>query len=112
MDKETYLDRWRRLRLKVPRGVESPPLPGIVGVRREGRLAVAISNAFVPDLAHAYENTGARVQSIENMTLEEIFVANVARRVERECHAIRVSVRTDQKRQTESVTVGPSISLS
>jgi ABC-2 type transport system ATP-binding protein len=77
MDKETYLDRWRRLRLEVPLGIELPPLPGIVGVQRQGRLAVATSNDFVPDLAHAYENTGVRVQSIENMTLEEIFVANV-----------------------------------
>jgi ABC-2 type transport system ATP-binding protein len=77
MDKETYLDRWRRLRLEVPLGMELPPLPGIVGVQRQGRLAVATSNDFVPDLAHAYENTGVKVQSIENMTLEEIFVANV-----------------------------------
>ena len=77
MDKETYLDRWRRLRLEVPLGIELPPLPGIVGVQRQGRLAVATSNDFVPGLAHAYENTGVRVQSIENMTLEEIFVANV-----------------------------------
>src|SRR6202167_6048936 len=77
MDKETYLDRWRRLRLEVPLGIELPPLPGIVGVQRQGRLVVATSNAFVPDLAHAYTNTGVRVQSIENMTLEEIFVANV-----------------------------------
>jgi ABC-2 type transport system ATP-binding protein len=77
MDKETYLDRWRRLRLEVPLGIELPPLPGIVGVQRQGRLAVATSNAYVPDLAHAYENTGVRVQGIENMTLEEIFVANV-----------------------------------
>jgi ABC-2 type transport system ATP-binding protein len=77
MDKETYLDRWRRLRLEVPLGIELPPLPGIVGVQRQGRLAVATSNAFAPDLAHAYEHTGVRVQSIESMTLEEIFVANV-----------------------------------
>ena len=77
LDKETYLDRWRRLRLEVPLGIELPPLPGIVGVQRRGRLAVATSNAFVPDLAHAYEHTGVRVQSIESMTLEEIFVANV-----------------------------------
>jgi ABC-2 type transport system ATP-binding protein len=77
MDKESYLDRWRRLRLEVPLGIELPPLPGIVGVQRQGRLAVATSNAFVPDLAHAYEHTGVRVQSIESMTLEEIFVANV-----------------------------------
>ena len=77
MDKEIYLDRWRRLRLEVPAGIELPALPGIVNVRQDGRIAIATANAFVPDLANAYENTGARVQSIENMTLEEIFVANV-----------------------------------
>lgn len=77
MDKELYLDRWRRLRLEVPLGIELPALPGIIGVRQEGRLAVATANAFGPDLASAYESTGARVQRIETMTLEEIFVANV-----------------------------------
>jgi len=77
MDKETYLERWRRLRLEVPSGWELPNLPGIVDVRRDGRLAVATANAFGPGLANAYESSGARVQSIETMTLEEIFVANV-----------------------------------
>jgi ABC-2 type transport system ATP-binding protein len=77
MDKEVYLDRWRRLRLEVPAGIELPALPGIIHVRQDGRIAIATANAFAPDLANAYESTGARVQSIENMTLEEIFVANV-----------------------------------
>ena len=77
MDKEAYLDRWRRLRLEVPSGINLPALPGIIGVQQRGRLAVATANAFVPDLANAYERTGARVQHIEHMTLEEIFVANV-----------------------------------
>jgi ABC-2 type transport system ATP-binding protein len=77
MDKEMYLDRWRRLRLEVPLGIELPALPGIIGVRQDGRLAVATANAFVPDLANAYESSGAHVHSVENMTLEEIFVANV-----------------------------------
>ncbi len=77
MDKELYLDRWRRLRLEVPREIELPTVPGIISVQREGSLAVVISNAFVPDLARAYESRGAHVQRIENMTLEEIFVANV-----------------------------------
>ena len=79
MDKEAYLDRWRRFRLEVPFGIELPALPGIIGIRRDGRLAVATSNAFAPDMANAYESTGARVKSIETMTLEEIFVANVER---------------------------------
>jgi ABC-2 type transport system ATP-binding protein len=77
MDKEMYLDRWRRLRLEVPYGIELPALPGIIDVKQDGRLAVATANAFVPGLAYAYENTGARVHRIETMTLEEIFVANV-----------------------------------
>jgi ABC-2 type transport system ATP-binding protein len=77
MDKEAYLDRWRRLRLEVPSGVRLPALPGIIDVRQDGRLAVATANAFQPELANAYETTGARVRSVETMTLEEIFVANV-----------------------------------
>jgi ABC-2 type transport system ATP-binding protein len=77
VDKETYLDRWRRLRLEVPSGFEVPALPGIIQVRQSGRLAIAIANEFVPDLANAYETSGAHVRSVENMTLEEIFVANV-----------------------------------
>ena len=77
MDKEMYLDRWRRLRLEVPFGIDLPALPGIIDVRQDGRLAIATANEFGPDLANAYERTGARVQCIESMTLEEIFVANV-----------------------------------
>ena len=77
MDKEAYLDRWRRLRLEVPDGVALPTLPGVVGIQKTGRLAVAIANAFESNLPNAYENSGARVHAVENMTLEEIFVANV-----------------------------------
>src|ERR1700722_4017396 len=77
MDKEMYLDRWRRLRLEVPYGIDLPALPGIIGIRQDGRLAIATANEFVPGLANAYESAGARVQCIESMTLEEIFVANV-----------------------------------
>ncbi len=77
MDKEAYLDRWRRLRLEAPTGIELPTLPGVIGIQQTGRLAVAIANAFEPQLPYAYENSGARVHAVENMTLEEIFVANV-----------------------------------
>ncbi len=77
MDKEAYLDRWRRLRLEAPTGIQLPALPGIISIRQSGRLAIATSNEFVPGLASAYENSGARIQTIENMTLEEIFVAKV-----------------------------------
>jgi ABC-2 type transport system ATP-binding protein len=87
MDKEIYLDRWRRLRLEAPAGVELPALPGVIEIQQSGRLAVAISNAFEPQLPNAYENSGARVHAVENMTLEEIFVANVERSREEEVKA-------------------------
>ena len=87
MDKEVYLDRWRRLRLEAPAGVELPALPGVIEIQQSGRLAVAISNAFEPHLPNAYENSGARVHAVENMTLEEIFVANVERSREEEVKA-------------------------
>lgn len=77
MDKEAYLNRWRRLRLELPAEVALPALPGIIGIRQAGRLAVAIANEFEPDLLRAYDGSGARVHAVENMTLEEIFVANV-----------------------------------
>jgi ABC-2 type transport system ATP-binding protein len=78
LDKETYLDRWRRLRLEVPTGVELPALPGITQLKQDGHVAVATANAFDPGLAMAYESVGVRVQRIETMTLEEIFVLKVA----------------------------------
>jgi ABC-2 type transport system ATP-binding protein len=77
MDKETYLDRWRRLRLEVPSGTRLPTLPGIVKLQQNGHIAIATANAFQPDLPGAFESAGARVQRVETMSLEEIFVANV-----------------------------------
>ncbi len=77
MDKEAYLDRWRRLRLEVPFGIELPALPGIIGVRQNGRLAVATANAFAPGWPTLTRARGQGCKRIETMTLEEIFVANV-----------------------------------
>jgi ABC-2 type transport system ATP-binding protein len=79
MDKEAYLERWRRMRLEIPSGTSPPSLPGIIGIRQEGRLAVATANAFEPEMAFAYESAGVKVKAVETMTLEEIFVASVER---------------------------------
>jgi ABC-2 type transport system ATP-binding protein len=77
LDKDTYMDRWRRLRLEIPSGASVLALPGVLGIRQTGRIAIVTVNAFQPDLPGAYESSGARVQAVETMTLEEIFVANV-----------------------------------
>jgi ABC-2 type transport system ATP-binding protein len=82
-DKEGYLDRWRRMRLDVPPGVVLPRLPGTVATANTGRIAVLTTSSFDPAMATLYQDAGAIVQSIDRMTLEEIFVTNVESRRER-----------------------------
>jgi ABC-2 type transport system ATP-binding protein len=79
-DKEIFLDRWRRLRLVLPPNAALPQFPGIVEVGGSGRLPVLTTNSYEPAMLSACQNSGATVQAVDNMTLEEIFVANVQRR--------------------------------
>jgi ABC-2 type transport system ATP-binding protein len=81
-DKETFLDRWRRVRLVLPSDAAVPRLPGVVDIGGSGRLPVLTTNRFEPAMIAAYQDMGATVQAVDTMTLEEIFVANVQRRRE------------------------------
>jgi len=81
-DKETFLDRWRRLRLVLAPQSKLPGLPGVVHVEGSGRLPVVTTNRFEPAMVAAYKEAGAAVQSVDAMTLEEIFVASVESRRE------------------------------
>jgi ABC-2 type transport system ATP-binding protein len=76
-DKETFLERWRRFQIDVPLGTTLPALPGVIDLQANGRLAVATTNAYRPELSAAFEHTGATVREVQRMTLEEIFVATV-----------------------------------
>ncbi len=81
-DKELFLDRWRRLRLVLPQDGALPDLPGVIGVGGSGRLPVLTTNCFEPAMVSLCQDLGATVQAVDNMTLEEIFVANVQHRRE------------------------------
>jgi len=76
-DKETFLDSWRRIRLEAPRHLSLPDLPGTVSVKRSDQLVTITTRMFTPAMAESYSQAGIRVQKVETMTLEEIFVANV-----------------------------------
>ncbi|MBI2213856.1 MAG: ABC transporter ATP-binding protein [Acidobacteria bacterium] len=76
-DKESFLERWRRVRLDVPPGVVLPSLPGTVSAVGSGRLSVVTTSRFDPAMTSAYQSAGATVHAVDTMTLEEIFVANV-----------------------------------
>jgi ABC-2 type transport system ATP-binding protein len=76
-DKESFLERWRRLQIDIPAGVELPTLPDVIEVSPAGRLATLTTSNYQPDLAAAIECTGARIHEVQRMSLEEIFVASV-----------------------------------
>jgi ABC-2 type transport system ATP-binding protein len=81
-NKEAFLDSWRRLRLVLPPDAPMPRLPGIIDVGGSDRLPVLTTNRFEPAMVSVCNELGATVQGIDNMTLEEIFVANVHTRRE------------------------------
>jgi ABC-2 type transport system ATP-binding protein len=76
-DKETFLDRWRRLRLVLPPNAKLPGLAGVVNVDGSSQLPVVTTNRFEPTMVTACTEAGAAVQAVDVMTLEEIFVASV-----------------------------------
>lgn len=76
-DKETFLERWRRIQLNVPDHVTLPDADGVVEVVRHGHLATITSNQWSSELATIYENSGASIHDIQRMNLEEIFIASV-----------------------------------
>jgi ABC-2 type transport system ATP-binding protein len=76
-DKESFLERWRRLQVDIPAGVTLPPLADVVDVSPGGRLATLTTSHYQPALHAAIERTGARIHEVQRMSLEEIFVASV-----------------------------------
>ncbi len=76
-DKESFLERWRRLELHVRDGVKLPDVPSIVEVNGTGRVTTVTTNHYTPELHHVYERAGVEVHEVQRMSLEEIFVANV-----------------------------------
>lgn len=71
-NKDDFLERWRRVQLRVP-GV-LPALPEIVGCERDGAQATLTVDGFSDDFV---ARLGLPVQATHRMSLDEIFVATV-----------------------------------
>jgi ABC-2 type transport system ATP-binding protein len=78
-DKESFLDRWRRVQLNMNGARELPQAPDVVDVSANGQVATVTTRNYTPELHLIYEQVGATVHTVQRMTLEEIFVANVMR---------------------------------
>jgi ABC-2 type transport system ATP-binding protein len=78
-DKENYLERWRRISVDVPIGITLPRLADVVDLSLGERVAVLTTDNYLPQMHALLEQSGARVQEVQRMSLEEIFVACVMR---------------------------------
>ena len=78
-DKEELLESWRSIRLRLP---GEGTLPDLAGLTRDGgsdRIAVCKAFPYEPGMLDTLRAAGALVESVDRMSLEEIFVAQVMR---------------------------------
>ncbi|MDJ0655810.1 MAG: ABC transporter ATP-binding protein [Xanthomonadales bacterium] len=76
-DKESFLDRWRRVRFETSAGFVLPELPGMTEHRLDGSLGTLTTGNFGTEVREKLQAAGATILAVDNMTLEEIFVAEV-----------------------------------
>jgi ABC-2 type transport system ATP-binding protein len=81
-NKESFLDSWRRIRVRLPGNGNLPAMEGIKQVQTSGRLAVVTTDRFTDTFSdqinHHFQNTGITINAVEHMTLEEIFIVEAA----------------------------------
>ena len=76
-DKETFLDRWRRVRFEMePEAAVNLP-EGRHDLSRQGRLGVLTTGDYSDELLGRLSSAGASSMDVQRMTLEEIFLARV-----------------------------------
>ncbi|HUD40890.1 MAG TPA: ABC transporter ATP-binding protein [Dokdonella sp.] len=76
-DKDTFLDRWRRILCRGMAGTALAALPGIASVRESAPLIELKTDAYDEAFPERLRAAGLQIQSIEPMTLEDIFVTAV-----------------------------------
>ncbi len=76
-DKETYLDRWRRILFTGNLDTNKLTVPGLVKVKQNGSLFELVVNQFQDSVVERLHEQGASISSVEPMSLEKIFVATV-----------------------------------
>lgn len=77
--RDEYLESWKRIRLQAP---EDWTPPSIEGLRLESSfrsLRVFTADQFAAAVPERLRASGATIESLEEMTLEEIFVSSVIR---------------------------------
>lgn len=76
-NKEDFMDGWRRIRLTNNEGNPLPDMPNIKTVQQSGRLCSVTVDHYQDSVAEQLTHAGLRVEAVERLTLEEIFLSNV-----------------------------------
>ncbi|OFE13132.1 ABC transporter [Pseudohongiella acticola] len=76
-DRDSFIERWRRIHLNVPDHVVLPADQGRADVVTSGHTTTITTGNWSPSLEQAYINSGAVIHEVQRMNLEEIFIASV-----------------------------------
>lgn len=76
-DKETYLDRWRRILCTGNIDSITLAIEGITDIKKSGSFCEVTTNQFNDTLVAKLSQQGLSISSVERMSLEQIFLANV-----------------------------------
>ena len=76
-DKESYVEAWRRVRVKVAESANLGALPHATQQQISGSTAAILTNKFSDELMTEWQSHGVTVDGVEALTLEEIFLAEV-----------------------------------
>lgn len=76
-DKESFIDSWRRIHLKTAAETRLSTDEHITEVRQQSHSAVLTVKQYHEALLPKLQASGAQVQQVDFMSLEEIFVAEV-----------------------------------
>lgn len=77
--RDDFLDKWKRIQLRVPEGWVSPQVEGLRLESSHRNLHVMSYSHYVDCVPPALQQAGVIIESIHPMTLEEIFVSTVLR---------------------------------
>jgi ABC-2 type transport system ATP-binding protein len=76
-DKESFLERWRRILCHGEWRDEFASVPEMVSVRRNGSVIEMKVRDFHPGLTARLQRLGLAVNAVDRMDLEDIFVASI-----------------------------------
>ncbi|MCE3016109.1 MAG: ABC transporter ATP-binding protein [Pirellula sp.] len=78
-NRDDFLEGWKRIKLHVQDDWKAPHIPGLKLESEFRNLRVFSCNSVEDDLAARLSASGAVIEAMEPMTLEEIFVSTVIR---------------------------------